>query len=652
MTDNQNALVDAEMAASADVRSGYLSGPGFTDVPVKYSVVGDRAIYQGCIDMGGVAEVEQHAEQVRARAAGGDDSSDMIALGIGLPADSAFLWPNGVVPFVIDAGLPSQNRVTNAIAHLEANTGIRFVARAAQANYVRFVSNGDANFSSSPIGMRGGQQQIRISNGATMGTVVHECLHSLGVLHEQSRCDRDSFVKIHYENIQAGMESNFDKFCEGFDDYYEYDYGSIMHYPATAFGDGKVTIEVLKSGVTIGQRSGLSFGDRLTISNMYRRFFTSGYHGVWRGGTGGYGLWVNANWDAFRAKWQEWAGQGLRLVDLEIRRIGNEDRYSGVWLPGTGGYGLWVNASWDSFRAKWQEWAAQGLRLVDLHIRQSGNQTLYSGVWLPGTGGYGLWVNASWDSFRAKWQEWAGQGLRLVDVQMHQVGNSVTYSGVWLPGNQGYGLWANASWDGFVAKWKEWSGQGLRLVDMDVKQVGGSNRYTGVFLAGSDGYYLWGNATWENFRAKWEQLAAQGLRLIDFEFAVPATADADGLSAAGIPAELVDDTGDGAGSGGLFGFDGVPATSPMPADQAAAAPASDGNGFGGIVAAMPATAAYADADADAMDGDGGVVVVVLTEAPAARDAGGDAPGDGGAVLVGTATEPNGHAPGAGEASFD
>ena len=132
----------------------------------------------------------------------------------------------------------------------------------------------------------------------------------------------ENHVKIHYENIQAGFESNFDKFCDGFVDYYDYDYGSIMHYPATAFGDGKVTIEVLTPGVTIGQRAGLSFGDRLTISNMYRRFFVSGHHGVWRSGTGGYGLWVNANWDSFKAKWTEWAGQGLRLVDIEVRQVG------------------------------------------------------------------------------------------------------------------------------------------------------------------------------------------------------------------------------------------------------------------------------------------------------------------------------------------
>ena len=502
---------------------------------MKYSVVQGRAIFNGCIELGSVSTVEEHAEQVRALAAVGQEVG---VEGIGLPADSAFLWPNGVVPFVVDGGLPNQTRTT-------------------QANCVRFVSNGDANFSSSPIGMRGGEQQIKISNGATMGTVVHECLHSLGVLHEQSRCDRDSHVKIHYENIQAGFESNFDKFCDGFVDYYDYDYGSIMHYPATAFGDGKVTIEVLTPGVTIGQRAGLSFGDRLTISNMYRRFFVSGHHGVWRSGTGGYGLWVNANWDSFKAKWTEWAGQGLRLVDIEVRQVGNEARYSGVWRPGTGGYGLWVNASWDSFKAKWTEWA--------------------------------------------------GQGLRLVDIQMHQVGNGITYSGVWLPGNQGYGLWANASWDGFLAKWKEWSAQGLRLVDMDVKQVNGDNRYSGVFLAGNDGYYLWGNATWENFRAKWEQLAGQGLRLIDYEFAVSATADADVLTGAGIPASLVDGESDGSGAGGLFGF-----------DAADLSPEADGEAVLTAVEAVEASVGM---------------------------------GDGGAVLVAVVPAENGQAAGVGEASF-
>ncbi|MGH4026773.1 MAG: M12 family metallopeptidase [Pseudonocardiaceae bacterium] len=535
------SLASEELVGSRTVRTGYLSGPGFVDAPVRYSVVNGLAIYNGCIDMGPADEVEAHAAQVRARLTATTSDADSGVpptemKGVGLPPDSGFLWTNGVVPFVVDAGLPSPDRVTAAIAHIHENTGIRLVARTNQSNYVRFVRNPDAGWSSSAVGMRGGEQLIRLSDGASMGTVVHECCHALGVLHEQSRCDRDGFVKIHYENIEDGFESNFDKFCEGYDDYFDYDYESIMHYPAGAFSkNGQPTIETLQPGVTIGQRTGLSFGDRITISHMYVRFTGRGHTGVWRSGNGRYALWVNSSWDSFVAKWQEWAGQGLRLVDIDVRRVGNENRYSGVWLPGTGGYGLWANASWDSFVAKWQEWAGQGLRLVDINVHQEGGQNRYSGVWLPGTGGYGLW--------------------------------------------------ANASWEGFVAKWKEWAGQGLRLVDIDVHREGGQNRYSGAWLPGTDGYYLWADVPWESFRARWQQLGAKGLRLVDYEFAEPSAAD-PALDIAGAPVAASTAQNVPVGAGGIVDDAGTfepeqRAAAAMNADllgAAALAGAADGQG--------------------------------------------------------------------------
>ena len=63
-------------------------------------------------------------------------------------------------------------------------------------------------------------------------------------MHEQSRPDRDDYVKIHYENIDEGYESQFSK-LDG-DKWLEmqspYDWWSIMQYYGKAFGGDKTTI--------------------------------------------------------------------------------------------------------------------------------------------------------------------------------------------------------------------------------------------------------------------------------------------------------------------------------------------------------------------------------------------------------------------------
>jgi hypothetical protein len=147
-------------------------------------------------------------------------------------------------------------------------------------------------------------------------------------------------------------------------------------------------------------------------------------------------------------------------------------RYSGVFLSGTESYGLWLNAGWTQFSAKWQEWSNQGLRLVDLEISESGGQARYSGVFRAGTGAYALWVNADWPNFQTKWQQLTGQGLRLTDLEVLTVGGKPRYSGVFAAGTGGHALWADADWPSFQTKWKELSGQGLRLVDLAIRPTG------------------------------------------------------------------------------------------------------------------------------------------------------------------------------------
>ena len=62
---------------------------------------------------------------------------------------------------------------------------------------------------------------------------------------------------------------NFDKHILDGIDLGDYDFGSIMHYRATAFSiNGQPTIRV-KGGKPIGQRNGLSAGDITAARLMY-----------------------------------------------------------------------------------------------------------------------------------------------------------------------------------------------------------------------------------------------------------------------------------------------------------------------------------------------------------------------------------------------
>merc|ERR1711915_267095 len=202
--------------------------------------------------------------------------------GAGMASDY-YRWPKAIIPYKIANGFSSSqiNTIYAGMKMWMRKTCIRFVqagsneARSTGHNHYITIFSGQGCYSSVGYNHRSHQVSLQAGGCTYAGIVAHELGHTIGLHHEQCRPDRDSYLNIFLSNVPSKMRFNFNKVSGTSNFGMPYDYCSLMHYGATAFGGRKFTIvpKDLDYLAVIGRShvngADLTYTDATIVNKMY-----------------------------------------------------------------------------------------------------------------------------------------------------------------------------------------------------------------------------------------------------------------------------------------------------------------------------------------------------------------------------------------------
>merc|ERR1711962_264950 len=197
--------------------------------------------------------------------------------------DERYRWPERTVNYDLSQVVDPENKtlIINTLNQLQNKFDGCVMFREASTGNRMMVVDDDGCYSSVGFNKYFERQNLSLSPRECMypAVIEHEFMHAIGVQHTHSRPDRDNYVTIIEENIQANATFNAtDQFEKLDEEEYNtfglpYDYLSVMHYSDSLFSNGKgKTILTHDSSMqdVIGRAQGVSDGDIELVKRMYK----------------------------------------------------------------------------------------------------------------------------------------------------------------------------------------------------------------------------------------------------------------------------------------------------------------------------------------------------------------------------------------------